>query len=128
MSHSIPIPAAFRPVLTEALLTALQSAAEGVERAGFDPETYPEPLEQFDRVRAALDALGWGARGEIDVETHRAVLVQALRVALELERDHIADADRMSSNAGAAEQHDRASAAVAAIEAWAASAGLELTR
>ncbi|HSZ06766.1 MAG TPA: hypothetical protein VK778_16380 [Solirubrobacteraceae bacterium] len=81
MSHTITIPAAFRPVLTEAMLTALQSAAEGVERAGFDPESYPEPLEQFDRARAALDALGWGARGEIDVETHRAVLVQALRVA-----------------------------------------------
>jgi hypothetical protein len=83
----IAVTDAFRPLLTECLLAALQGAAADIQQSGLDPENFAEPLERFDSIRATLDALGWGALPSIDVTTHRDVLQAALLKRLATERE-----------------------------------------
>jgi hypothetical protein len=114
------IPADFGELLLEALLEGLRSAAEDVERCGLDAEAYPEPLEQFDRIRAALDAINWGAGGDIDIENHRLALQQALSDRLRTERHMRASAEADADERGRQRAHGYARQ----IEAFMTEAGL----
>jgi len=116
------IPADFRPLLLECLLEALRDAAEAIEQCGLHAESYPEPLEHFDSIRAALDAIGWGVNAEIDVDVHRDALQQALSGRLTTERHMQATAE--AAPAGDEDGRQRAYRYVLEIETWATSAGL----
>jgi hypothetical protein len=114
------IPADFRPLLTECLLGTLRHTVEAVEQCGLHPDAYPEPLSEFDAIRAALDALGWGAATEIDVDAHRWALEQALADRLGIERSMQATAEADGDETG----RQRAYGYVLTIETWAESAGV----
>jgi len=120
MTRKIKIPADFRPLLVECLLGTLRHAAEGVEQAGLHPEAYPKPLSEFDAIRGALDALGWGAAPEIDVDAHRWALEQALADRLGTERSMQATSEADADEAG----RSAAYRYVLEIETWAESAGV----
>ncbi len=115
------IPAEFRPLLTECLLGVMQDAAADVEGCGFDAEAYPEPLERLDRIRAALDATGWGAGADIDLGAHRDALQDALSDRLETEHHLVSEQGQ-----AAKKQRQRACRYALQIEAWAESVGLEV--
>jgi hypothetical protein len=122
VERPITIPASFRHLLTEALLGALHSAAEGVEDAGLDPERFPEPLARFDAIRAALWVTQWGEISTIDADAHGYALQVALAERLEAERGFIAD--------GASHREPlqvrRASTYAEEIEAFMRAAGLSI--
>jgi hypothetical protein len=111
----IVVASEFLPVLLESLLEALRDAAETVEGCGLDPESYPEPLEQFDRIRVALDAIGWGVRGDITLDVHRHALQSALTDQLRIEQNMAADGTESAAHGYAVQ-----------IEAFMREAGLEI--
>ena len=79
-------------LLVEALLGELRAAALEVDDAGMDPDCYPKPLERFDSIRELLDAIGWGACADIDLDLYGHALQAALSSRLELERHMFAAA------------------------------------
>jgi hypothetical protein len=88
----ITVPDDTLDLLTRCLLSIMREAAELVEQCGFNGDDYAEPLERFDVIRAALDAIKWGARADIDVSAHRWALQLALTERLASERDAVRDA------------------------------------
>lgn len=125
-SHRLPVAAEFLPLLTESLLESLRYAAEAVVDAGLAAESYPEPLSEFDAVRAALDAIGWGAAGHIDVDAHRDVLQKALAIRLATERHLRQSAEAAPENDGAERQRQRAHRCALELETFMHAAGLTI--
>jgi len=124
----VAVPGDFRELLTECLLEALRDAAETIEQCGLHAESYPEPLSEFDAIRAALDALGWGAATAIDVDAHRGALQRALSGRLATER-HIcatAIADIERGHTGAERGRVTAYTHCCRIEAFMHTAGLTI--
>lgn len=90
----IPADAVLR--LREALYGQLGNVAEELASAERDPAreahgAWAEPVARFDRARALLDQIGWNERdpehdAQIDLDQHRAVILEALTEALENER------------------------------------------
>lgn len=126
----ITVPEDFLGLLTEALLSDMQDAAQGVERAGargqFDRVSYLDALERFDSIRALLVALGWGTVAEIDMDPHRDVLQRALAGRLETEHCFMDDAKECSTAEGAERQYKRAHAYALQLEAFMRDAALEI--
>lgn len=126
--RTIAVPSEFLPLLLECLLSALRSAAQAIESCGLDPEAYREPLSEFDAIRATLDAIGWGATTERDVDAHREALQAALTARLETERAMLADA-RVSierEHRGGEDQVQAAYAYTLRVERFMRDAGLEI--
>jgi hypothetical protein len=128
MPRIIQIPADFRPLLTKCLLGIMHDAAEALERCGLDPKCYPEPLEQFDAIRAALDTLGWGAAAEIDVDVHGDALQRALSHRLASERHLYAEGVAVAEkgNPAGETQRDTAYGYACQLEAFMHTAGLPI--
>ncbi|MGP0101916.1 MAG: hypothetical protein ACLPUT_09920 [Solirubrobacteraceae bacterium] len=129
VEHRITVPDDCAGVLLESLLEALREAAQAFDDCrGPDPAFYCERAVRFERIRAALDALGWGEHdtAEIDVDDHRQVLQLALAERLATERESIADADRDATARGAREQRERACSYALAIERFMRDAGLHV--
>jgi hypothetical protein len=122
----IVAPTQFVPVLLECLLGVMRDAAEGVEHCQYDLDAYPQALARFDRIRALLDATGWGEHRDIDLSEHSEALQDALSDRLATERGFLADADAMRENTGAAAQRERASEYASQIEAFMREAGLTI--
>jgi len=94
----IPIPAQIMSAVRCAVLAELGNAAADIEQSSVGcnmenrPEDYGALLEEFDTVRALLDAVGWSdAEGAIDVERHRRPLLSALENWLRNDRYFVAD-------------------------------------
>jgi hypothetical protein len=106
----------------------MREAAEAVEQCGFKGEDYAEPLERFDIIRAALDAIDWGARADIDVSAHRWALQLALTDRLASERHMIEEAVRAIAQGveGGRRQHENATGYAHQIETFMADAGLTI--
>jgi hypothetical protein len=124
----VAVPGDFRELLTECLLEALRDAAETIEQCGLYAESYPEPLSEFDAIRAALDATGWGAATEVDADAHRGALQRALSGRLATER-HIcatAIADIERGHTGAERGRVTAYTHCCRIEAFMHTAGLTI--
>jgi hypothetical protein len=119
------IPAEFRPLLVESLLEGLRYAAEELVDAGLAVESYTEPLSVFDAVRATLDAIGWGARADVDVDKHRGALQHALTGRLETER-HLRQSAELTPSEGAEQQREHAHRCALQIEAFMQHSGLEV--
>jgi hypothetical protein len=117
----------FLPLLTESLLGVLLDAANALQRCGLNAERYPEPLERFDTIRATLDAIGWGATGDIDLDIHRDALQAALADRLATERHLQESAEEMTSES-AEEQRQRAYGCRVQIEAFLHENGLSIPR
>jgi hypothetical protein len=118
--HRIVASAEFVTLLAESLMGVLHSAAEAIEVAGFDPDAFTEPLARFDRIRAALDATGWGDHGDVDLDTHGEALQDALADRLDTERHMRATAERDKDE----QERQRARANVLQIETFMREAGL----
>jgi hypothetical protein len=121
----ITVPDDFLPLLTECVLGVMHDAAEELEQAGFDVDSYPEPLEQLGAIRAALDAIGWGATGSVDLGIHRWAFEKALRDRLATERHLQASAERMPTDAGKT-QREIAYRHALEIETFMSDAGLAI--
>lgn len=89
----LKVPANVVAELRDGLHSLLGQAARDVSVATYSkeracrPERYREPLECFDRTRALLDLVGWGAPGRpsnvlLDVREHGWALITALETAL----------------------------------------------
>ncbi len=128
--HRIAIPDDFMDLLLECMLGALHDAAEQVEQCGLNHEIYAEPLSEFDTIRAALDAIQWGEREDIDVDAHRHALQIALSDRLATERDLMEDG-RQSAAKGherGEEQRQQAYGYALQIEQFMEDAGLEIPK
>jgi|GEM_PF-1330617 len=112
----------FLPLLLESLLEWLRSSAEAVENCGFDVDAYPQALARLDRIRALLDATGWGEHGDIDLSEHSEALRDALADRLATERDMQASAKEDTDAKGG----QRASEYAGQIEAFMREAGLDV--
>jgi uncharacterized protein YaiL (DUF2058 family) len=82
-------------------------------------------VARFDRTRALLDAIGWSEHDpepdvEIDLETHREVIVTALSDQLEAERHLSAEQGQ-----AAEKQRQRARCHALTIESFMTATGLE---
>ena len=119
------IPAEFLPLLAEALLGVLQDAVEAIEQCGLDAKSYPEPLRRFDRIRATLDAIGWGASEDIDLDVHRDELQAALTDRLATER-HLQESAEVMIGEDAERQRQRAYGYRVQIEAFMHATGLTI--
>jgi hypothetical protein len=128
--HRIAIPDDFMDLLLECVTGALHDAAEQVEQCGLNHEIYAEPLSEFDTIRAALDAIEWGEREDIDVDAHRHALQVALSDRLATERDLVEDG-RQSAAKGherGEEQRQQAYGYALQIEQFMETAGLEIPK
>ncbi|MGN6373577.1 MAG: hypothetical protein ACTHM1_11420 [Solirubrobacteraceae bacterium] len=101
---SIHIPAETAAILRSALLTEMGDPAERLSDATLaagkeaHPEWFSQPLSEIDKLRAALDMLGWSqpqtlARAEIDLDAHRWAIVKALKTQLEVEHGYMESDD-----------------------------------
>jgi hypothetical protein len=115
-------------LLTQCLLGTMREMAESVERCGFNGECYGEPLERFDSIRAALDAIGWGRRPDIDISAHQWALQLALTDRLASERHMIEEGVRAIAQGveGGKEQHERATGYALQIERFMGDATLTI--
>jgi hypothetical protein len=126
----IPVTEAFAPGLRAALLTELGDAAGAVHDLAVlrDGEPYrdrlDEALRRFDSYKVAFLALGWGDRPAALDERHAWALRTALKGWLS---QAVYTLDTDAPQRGAAEQTARAQSDIAAIHAFAANAGLELS-
>lgn len=128
---SIVIPAAVVVQLREALYLQLGWVSEEmgalvVARRDVRGE-WPAVITRLDRVRALLGVIGWNGRdpeedAEVDLATHGQVVVEALHDYLPIERSLMREPGEHASG-----QRARARARVCAVEAFAQSAGLDLT-
>jgi hypothetical protein len=95
---SIMIPAQIVRHLRRTLLSELGDAGILIGQASFEyekekhPELFAEPVGHFDIYRALLDVIAWSEPSEekdveVDLDTHRWVLLTALEGWLEIERD-----------------------------------------
>jgi hypothetical protein len=89
----ITIPAQIMSVVRCAVLAELGNPAAEIEQSsvGCNMENHPEDfgalLNEFDTVRALLDAVGWSnTERSIDVEKHRRPLLSALESWLRNDR------------------------------------------
>ncbi len=121
------IPADFLPLLTEALIEDLQTAAQEIGHCRPDADI-AAALERFDAIRAPLDATGWGARAEIDLHAHRDVLQRTLAGRLATERDLLADAQRAPRTDSDEEQYQNAYGYILQLEAFMDETGLEIPK
>jgi hypothetical protein len=124
VSRRLPVAAEFRPLLTEALLEGLRYSAEAVIAAGLDPASFADSLSEFDAVRGALDAAGWGTAEHVDVDAHRDVLQKTLTLRLETERHLRQSAEDTPAADGAERQRQRAHRCALEIETFMHRAGL----
>jgi hypothetical protein len=115
-------------LLTQCLLGTMREMAESVERCGFNGECYDEPLERFDTIRAAIDAIEWGARSDIDVSAHQWALQLALTDRLGSERHMIEEGVRAIAQGIEAgkRQHEHATSYALQIERFMEDAGLDI--
>ncbi len=107
----------------ESLCRRLGEAASEIatlsEGRGYENgEQYAELVKQFDRNRELLDLIGWTANearqaATITTPRHRAILRQALRAQLELER-YMTDED--PKKIGSAQQIEKATRSAQEIE------------
>jgi hypothetical protein len=97
------VPAGMAKEARYGLHSVLGQAAQDVsvlsDRKGREdrPERYREPLARFDRARALLDVLGWGAPARptgvvLDVREHGWALLKGLEVALIVGDDDLVEA------------------------------------
>jgi hypothetical protein len=124
------IPAAAVLRLREALYGQLGDVAEELASAGRTPgrkvhDEWYEPVARFDRTRALLDDIGWSELDpepdvEIDLATHRQVIVTALSDQLEAERHLMAERGQ-----AAEKQRQQARCHALTIESFMATTGLE---
>jgi hypothetical protein len=116
----ITVPSDFAATLLEALIEAIGHAADEIEACGFDTACCRERVAGVASIAAALDAIGWGERAEIDVDTHHGALQAALAERLTTERSMAASTPRD-------EQHRLAALGYAhAIEAFMRDTGLTI--
>lgn len=118
----------FLPLLSESLLEAMRDTAEAVEQAGFDVDSYREPLARLDRLRALLDAMEWGEHADIDLHVHREALQDALSERLATERSMMAEGAKSvrEGRESGEQQREQAQGYVRQIEAFARDAGLDI--
>jgi hypothetical protein len=99
MSTLLVVPAEMAEHLRSGLHSGIGDAAETIAQVVGEPgreqhpEWYREPLVHFDRVRALLDLIGWGATDpavevSVDLSEHRQAILDAFGVAM-----IVADAD-----------------------------------
>jgi Sigma-70, region 4 len=90
---TLAIPAEIVPRFVKALHLELGTAAQAISQTSLEheqvahPEWYAEPLGQFDRLRALLNAIGWQAPASalvIDAVSHRLAIAAGLRTAAEI--------------------------------------------
>jgi hypothetical protein len=119
----------FLPLLSESLLEAMRDTAEAVEQAGFDVDSYREPLARLDRLRALLDAMEWGEHADIDLHVHREALQDALSERLATERSMMAEGAKSAREGreSGEQQREQAQGYVRQIEAFARDAGLDVS-
>jgi hypothetical protein len=111
----------FLPLLRECLLWKLTLTAQDMDLCASNAESWREPLERFDRIRAVLDATGWCEHGDIDISEHRQALQEVLAAGLETERDLMAEGGDAAKN----QRHDAYRQALE-IERFMHAAGLEI--
>jgi hypothetical protein len=129
VEHQITVPDDCAGVLLDSLMEALRDAAAKLDDCDApDPEFYRERTAPFEQVRAALDALGWGERSDIDADRHHAALQAALTARLDLERSMMASAAESveKGHEGGEEGRQTAYRYMLAIEALMHDAGLDI--
>lgn len=93
MSTMLVVPAEMVEHLRSGLHSGIGDATETIARVVGEtgreqhPEWYREPLAHFDRVRALLDLIGWGATDpaaevSVDLREHQQAVLDALGVAM----------------------------------------------
>jgi hypothetical protein len=118
-------------ILRSALLSELGVPAGHVEEASMthDKEKHPErflqPLALLDRHRAVLDLLGWSEPDiqdsvPIDLDAHLAVIANAMRTRLDVERDYMNE----TNVRGARRQRETATRNARVIEEFLSAHGL----
>jgi hypothetical protein len=123
--HHVTVPDDFADELVETLIGELRQAGAAVE-VGPDRDV----LERFDAIREVLDAIGWGAGADIDLDLHGYALQRALAGRLALERFMMADAAESveKGHKGAEQARDRAYGCTLEIERFMDAAGLEIPK
>jgi hypothetical protein len=114
-------PSEFLPLLRDCLLWKLTLTAQDMDLCASNAEAWREPLERFDRIRAALDATGWCEHSDIDLDAHRQELQEALALGLETERSLMAEGGEAAKD----QRHDAYRQALE-IERFMHEAGLEI--
>jgi hypothetical protein len=90
MTSFIPIPAGVVPLLYSGLQLDLRRVTDELDDLLEQPgrvehrERFTGPFERWDRIRALLDVIDWPsghppAQAIVDIDTHRGVLLSALR-------------------------------------------------
>jgi hypothetical protein len=136
MSRSLVVPPAVVPILRSALINEVGDAASEISTVSslaereWHPQWFASHLDHFDTHRSLLDLVGWGESDgqtelEIDLDWHRAPLLNALINQLDLELD-LMDVD--PTIGGAARQRRRAEISARAIESFLADSGLPTAR
>lgn len=98
MTRFIPIPADVVPLLYSGLQLDLRRLTDELDDLLEQPgrvehrERFTGPFERWDRIRALLDVIDWPsghppAQAIVDIDTHRRVLLSALRTELATDRD-----------------------------------------
>ena len=123
---SITIPAQIMSVVRCAVLAEMGNAAAEIEQSSVGcnmedrPGDFGALLEEFDAVRALLDAVGWSnVERAIDVEKHRRPLTQALESRLGNDRYFAEDPATSPASREETEQD------IAGVEGVLAAAGLK---
>ena len=107
--------------LVQSLLYSLMTIAVEFDVLDMEPGPYRVQVDRFEAIRAVLDAIEWGARGEIDVEAHRDVLQQVLADRL------IAEHSLMQEQSDTAkDQREHSYACALTIESFMHENGLEI--
>lgn len=107
--------------LVQSLLYSLMTIAVEFDVLDMEPGPYRVQVDRFEAIRAVLDAIEWGERGEIDVEPHRDVLQKVLSDRLSAEHSLMQEQGGVASN-----QREHAHACALTIEQWMDAAGLEI--
>ena len=113
MSTMLVVPAEMAEHLRSGLHSGIGDAAETIAQVVAEPgreqhpEWYREPLAHFDRVRALLDMIGWGATDpavevSVDLREHRHAVLDALGVAMVVSDADLKQAETVSTANGKA--------------------------
>jgi hypothetical protein len=113
MSTMLVVPAEMAEHLRSGLHSGIGDAAETIAQVVGEPgreqhpEWYRDPLAHFDRVRALLDMIGWGATDpaaevSVDLCEHRQAVLDALGVAMIVADADLKEAESVSTANGKA--------------------------